>query len=506
MAKQNEGERIKQAANETAIVVEDALRSIASNIGDIFQSAITQGDTMAKTLAKDIQGNLNNLTKTTTLLAQTQEKANKGALTYRDLTKEIESRNVKIQTLKNQIAIAERTGIGNAKALKQELAQIEAYNEEIENSLKEQYNYSKNINKAMGLTGVILGSVEKITRKLGLSGLDDVFGRAKDAAQLKAKALADAGKNTGSLTSKVKVLGAGLKGLAAGLKEMFKPEILIGGLIAGIGKLFNYIKKGYNEGRQAAERISEENTQMARSLGLAQGAASKLASSVAGMGPTVAASKQSVTALYQAMGSTEKLSANTLKVFVKLNTFAGMSADSLAKFQAFAKLSGQEAGTMVTNMANTALQVIKTNKLAISQKKLLEDTAAQSNTIKLQFRAQPQELLKAVAQSKKLGLELSKVEDIANGLLNIEDSIAAEMEAELLTGKELNLEKAREAALNNDSKTLMAEIAKNYGSIEEFGKLNRVQQDAFARSIGMSRDGLSDMLMEAGKINQHKVI
>ena len=51
----------------------------------------------------------------------------------------------------------------------------------------------------------------------------------------------------------------------------------------------------------------------------------------------------------------------------------------------------------------------------------------------------------------------------------------AEMEAELLTGKELNLEKAREAALNNDNVTLMEEISKNFGSMEEFGKMNRIQ-------------------------------
>ena len=358
----------------------------------------------------------------------------------------------------------------------------------------------KRIEKATGLTGAILKNTQGFLDKMGMSGLGGVFEEASEAANDMAKKVTKGGTQSAGLIGKVKTLGAAFKVVGKEIaRNLLDPLVLAGGAFALLKKTISFVTKKYDEGKQAAERISEENTQMARSLGLAQGAASKLASSVAGMGPTVAASKQSVTALYQAMGSTEKLSANTLKVFVKLNTFAGMSADSLAKFQAFAKLSGQEAGTMVTNMANTALQVIKTNKLAISQKKLLEDTAAQSNTIKLQFRAQPQELLKAVAQSKKLGLELSKVEDIANGLLNIEDSIAAEMEAELLTGKDLNLEKAREAALNNDSKTLMAEIAKNYGSIEEFGKLNRVQQDAFAKSIGMSRDGLSDMLGEAEK-------
>jgi hypothetical protein len=41
----------------------------------------------------------------------------------------------------------------------------------------------------------------------------------------------------------------------------------------------------------------------------------------------------------------------------------------------------------------------------------------------------------------------------------------------------------------------MEEIGKQFGSIEEFQKMNTLQQDAFAKSIGMSRDSLADMLV-----------
>ncbi len=91
---------------------------------------------------------------------------------------------------------------------------------------------------------------------------------------------------------------------------------------------------------------------------------------------------------------------------------------------------------------------------------------------------------------------LSKAEDIASSLLNIEDSLSAEMEAELLTGKELNLEKAREAALNGDVATLQAEIAKNAGSIEEFNNLSVISQEAYAKALGMSRQDLGKMLKD----------
>ena len=58
----------------------------------------------------------------------------------------------------------------------------------------------------------------------------------------------------------------------------------------------------------------------------------------------------------------------------------------------------------------------------------------------------------------------------------------------------MNLTLAREAALNNDYVTLSAEITKNVGSTAEYLNMNRIQQEAIAQSVGMTRDGLADVL------------
>lgn len=496
MAKQqNEEQRVKQIAKETSVVVEDALRSIASNIGQIFQDALSAGQDVSKAMVSDIKGGLNSLAKVSKTLAEAQNRAVQGALKQRDITKEMERRNAQIFAIKAQIEIAERNGVKNTKELYNELAKIEQTNAEIESSLNQQLKYSQKIEKNMGLFGTALKGAERITSKLGLSGVNTVFEKARDAAQAKAKALADSGKKAGGVVNKVKVLAAGLGALGKGIKEAFSFEAIAFGAIGLIKKLFNFVKEGYEEGKRAAARISEENVQIARSLGLAQGPANKLAASVAGMGPTTAATKQSIQAIYGALGSTEKLSKSTLKTFVQLNTFAGFSAEALAKFQKFAKLSGQDAGVIVKQMADTALEQIKTNKLAISEKQLLEEVSDVSGTIKLRFAQQPKELVKAVAASKKLGLNMEQIKNAAESLLNIEDSIANEMEAELLTGKELNLEKARELALAGKNEEAMALIKEQLGGAEEFAKLNVVQQEALAKTIGMNKDEFANMAM-----------
>jgi hypothetical protein len=68
------------------------------------------------------------------------------------------------------------------------------------------------------------------------------------------------------------------------------------------------------------------------------------------------------------------------------------------------------------------------------------------------------------------------------------------MEAQVLTGKDMNLTLAREAALNNDNATLASEITKNVGDANTFLKMNRIQQEAIAQSVGLSRDSLADIL------------
>ena len=80
------------------------------------------------------------------------------------------------------------------------------------------------------------------------------------------------------------------------------------------------------------------------------------------------------------------------------------------------------------------------------------------------------------------GMELKEVAAAGKQLLDFEQSISAELEAELLTGKQLNLEKARLAALTGDYESLTEEINANVGDFSEFSKLNVLQQELLAKS------------------------
>jgi hypothetical protein len=95
-----------------------------------------------------------------------------------------------------------------------------------------------------------------------------------------------------------------------------------------------------------------------------------------------------------------------------------------------------------------------------------------------------------------MGMELKQLDSLADSFLDFESSISKEFEAQLLTGKDINLTKAREAFLNNDLATAASEITNQVGSANDFLKLNRIQAESLASAFGMSRDQMGEMLKQ----------
>ena len=126
---------------------------------------------------------------------------------------------------------------------------------------------------------------------------------------------------------------------------------------------------------------------------------------------------------------------------------------------------------------------------------VLQDVLNASDDITASLGNNPKAITRAATAARALGMDLAKVNNIADGLLDFESSIEAELEAQLLTGKNINLSKARELALNNDLEGVATELAKQGASAAEFADMNRVQQEALAKAMGMSRSELGKMVM-----------
>ena len=178
----------------------------------------------------------------------------------------------------------------------------------------------------------------------------------------------------------------------------------------------------------------------------------------------------------------------------ELEVLLGLSAQEAGKLAFFAQAAGQ-------NLNTVANEINDSTDGAISVKQVLQDVGNISESIALSFGKNVQLLGRTAAQARLLGLNLRQVDSIASGLLDIESSLRAEFEAEVITGKQLNLDRARGFALTNNLAGLTKEIAKNEEILSVFRGNNRVQQEAIASALFLSRDEMAKMIMDQDILN-----
>jgi len=135
------------------------------------------------------------------------------------------------------------------------------------------------------------------------------------------------------------------------------------------------------------------------------------------------------------------------------------------------------------------------NKIALTERQILDGISKVSSAVLINFKGNLPALAEAVVRAKKLGTTLDQVAKQGDSLLDFETSIASEFEAQVLTGKNLNLTKARELALMGDTKGLMEELNKQNMTFGEYSKMNIIQRQSFAQSLGLSNDELSKQLL-----------
>jgi hypothetical protein len=180
----------------------------------------------------------------------------------------------------------------------------------------------------------------------------------------------------------------------------------------------------------------------------------------------------------------------------KMSHYAGLTAEEANNIAKLTLATGQSAEKFTGELMGQVKLSGTQKGIMLNEKTALKEISKTSAAIKMSFHGSAKGLGDAYAKAKALGTSLDKVDEISGSILNFEESIEAELSAELLTGKNLNLEKAREAALNNDIGTVAEEIAKNVGDSAHFAEMNRIQQDAIAKAVGMTREELAASLQE----------
>jgi hypothetical protein len=328
--------------------------------------------------------------------------------------------------------------------------------------------------------------------KIKQLGLEKELGNlAGTAASAKVKALIREGKLSEDLLKTQNTFITGAKSLGPALAKSFGPIFL---LIEAF-KSFLDLDKTIGDTAKQLGISYESSARLSREF-------NSIANDSNNVFVTTKGIHESFNQINAALGTNSVLNRELLLTQTELTKQAFYSVEAATQISKLSLATGKPAREITTQFLGQAKALNLTNKTAINEKTLLESIAKTSKATLITFAAQPGKLAEAAYEAKRVGLNLEEIKGIQDSLLNIESSIAAEFEAEVITGKQLNLERARYYALTNNIAGLAKELSAQDITQAKFAGMNLLQQESIAKAMGMSRDQMAEMLMDQAAMSK----
>jgi len=184
-----------------------------------------------------------------------------------------------------------------------------------------------------------------------------------------------------------------------------------------------------------------------------------------------------------------------LDVQTQLTKEVKLQAGEAAQLSKLFSINGESSQEQLDTVYDSVAEFANQNKILFNSKKVMEAMSKVSGQLLVSFKGNTKELANAVQQAMKLGINLQTAQGISKSMLNFEESISAELEAELLTGRDINLDRARALSMQGKYAEAAEEALNAVGSLERFQEMNVFQQEALAKAAGLTVDQLSDALI-----------
>ena len=231
---------------------------------------------------------------------------------------------------------------------------------------------------------------------------------------------------------------------------------------------------------------------LSKELGTSFAQASRLAkeTTVAGFGLLGTGQDASAIAgeIVDTFGSLSNVTANNIKDIGRLATRFGAASKDIVTFQKSLTdtfgVSVNQSEAIVENVGKLA------EAEGVAAGKVIADIAANTEKFAEFAKGGADGFANAAIEAAKIGSNLSAVLGAADKLLDFESSLTNEFEAQVITGKSFNLERARQLALQGEIGQLSQELASQVGSLGDIQAMNVIERRSIASAIGVSADDL----------------
>ena len=250
--------------------------------------------------------------------------------------------------------------------------------------------------------------------------------------------------------------------------------ILLGVALAGIIALF------------------KQNINLAKELGTSMGQTLNLQTSINAASAMLIGTGQDASQIAgemsDAFGTLDNITAKSIRRVGMLSTKLGVASKDIIQVQKslsdLFNLSADASQTVIENISSLAASQ------GVAAGKVIADLASNSAKFAEFATDGAMGFAQAAIEARKVGTNLSAILGVADNLLDFETSLTKQFEAQVLTGKNLNLERARQLSLEGDIAGLTQEIQRTVGSLGEIQSMNVIERRAIAEAIGLSADDL----------------
>lgn len=330
--------------------------------------------------------------------------------------------------------------------------------------------------------------------------LDNFKNKVKDNTEALLSSMVDTEKQGLSMFEKLKV---GIKSFSESLMSIKTGAILLGvGLI--IVALIGLVKLG--------NKLNEESIRISKSLGVTSNEAGNLHDKFNAIAIESGEARVNVETLTDAASQLNKeygllndISKEQLKTQILLTEEFGFAEGNAFKLQEYAANSQLTSQDYLTTVGLITKQLNKQTKLQINYRDIIEDISDVATSIKNTFGSNIPLLVANVYQARLLGSSLNELQGVAENLMNIESSISSEMEARILTGKNLNFQQARGLAIQGKYAEMQLAILEQAGSLAKFQGQLPIFQEAEAAAAGMTVDQYTKLLQRAAILDKYNL-
>lgn len=403
----------------------------------------------------------------------TEEESN-----YLTLQKSVKEADKKLAIVQSSIE-SQKESLSTEEAMALALQESLELNQKTNAALKAREAQEALIAKRMGITGNVIKGTYGLLNKLGIGSFMNL---AAVTQKMQLAAQDGAGK--------LKILGIGLKATFAAIGDALTDPVTI---LTGVVKLLKFIydsavgyqSKMFQAGKDLGLNVTE-STKLFKNF---QG----IAASNGAMAFTARQLVETYGQLNNTLGFMGPQNAEFLTATAGIQRRIGATAEEMQSFQFYSVATGKSLQQSYSTIIGSAKAQGARLKLSMTEKQIMEGISKVSATIFNNFKGNIKQIGEAVVKATKLGVTLDQIQSASYSLLDFESSISKEFEAQLLTGKNINLSRARQLALTGSTEELMEEMTNQLGSQAEWNKMNVIQQQSLAEAMGMSKEAVDEM-------------